>query len=83
MMREQVEKMLRTTDEFMGKFQQIVTMDSLKMMSSEDFEMMKLFLRLMDESKEVLRTEAKTLDSIEIKLDRLLSAKYEVKKIEP
>lgn len=73
-MREQVDKMMETMDKFVSKAQQLITLDSLKIMSSDDFEMMQLCLQLMDESKAVLITEADKLDRIEKKLDKLLSA---------
>lgn len=73
-MREQVDKMMETMDKFVSKAQQLITLDSLKIMSSDDFEMMQLCLQLMDESKAVLITEADKLDRIERKLDKLLSA---------
>lgn len=73
-MREQVDKMMETMDKFVSKAQQLITLDSLKIMSSDDFEMMQLYLQLMDESKAVLITEAEQLDRIEKKLDKLLSA---------
>jgi hypothetical protein len=73
-MREQVDKMMETMDKFVSKAQQLITLDSLKIMSSDDFEMMQLCLQLMDESKAVLITEADKLDRIERKLDKLLFA---------
>ena len=73
-MRTEVEKMLGTVDEVMGKTQKLITLDSLKIMNSDDFEMMQLCLQLMDESKAVLMAEAEQLDRIEKKLDKLLSA---------
>lgn len=73
-MREQVDKMMETMDKFVSKAQQLITLDSLKIMSSDDFEMMQLCLQLMDESKSVLITEADKLDRIERKLDKLLFA---------
>ena len=73
-MREQVDKMMETMGKFVSKAQQLITLDSLKIMSSDDFEMMQLCLQLMDESKAVLITEAEQLDRIEKKLDKLLSA---------
>lgn len=73
-MREQVDKMMETMGKFVSKAQQLITLDSLKIMSSDDFEMMQLCLQLMDESKSVLITEADKLDRIERKLDKLLSA---------
>ena len=74
MMRDKVEKMIETMDKFVSKAQQLITLDSLKIMSSDDFEMMQLCLQLMDESKAVLITEADKLDRIERKLDKLLFA---------
>ena len=71
-MREQVDKMMETMGKFVSKAQQLITLDSLKIMSSDDFEMMQLCLQLMDESKSVLITEADKLDRIERKLDKLL-----------
>jgi hypothetical protein len=73
-MREQVDKMMETMGKFVSKAQQLITLDSLKIMSSDDFEMMQLCLQLMDESKSVLITEADKLDRIERKLDKLLFA---------
>ena len=73
-MREQVDKMMETMGKFVSKTQQLITLDSLKIMSSDDFEMMQLCLQLMDESKAVLITEADKLDRIERKLDKLLFA---------
>lgn len=73
-MREQVDKMMETMGKFVSKAQQCITLDSLKIMSSDDFEMMQLCLQLMDESKSVLITEADKLDRIERKLDKLLFA---------
>ena len=73
-MREQVDKMMETMGKFVSKAQQRITLDSLKIMSSDDFEMMQLCLQLMDESKSVLITEADKLDRIERKLDKLLFA---------
>ena len=73
-MREQVDKMMETMGKFVSKAQQLITLDSLKIMSSDDFEMMQLCLQLMDESKAVLITEADKLDRIERKLDKLLFA---------
>ena len=73
-MREQVDKMMETMGKFVSKAQQLITLDSLKIMSSDDFEMMQLYLQLMDESKSVLITEADKLDRIERKLDKLLFA---------
>lgn len=73
-MREQVDKMMETIGKFVSKAQQLITLDSLKIMSSDDFEMMQLCLQLMDESKSVLITEADKLDRIERKLDKLLFA---------
>ena len=72
-MRTEVEKMLGTVDEVIGKTQKLITLDSLKIMNSDDFEMMQLCLQLMDESKAVLMAEAEQLDLIEKKLDKLLS----------
>ena len=72
-MRTEVEKMLGTVDEVIGKTQKLITLDSLKIMNSDDFEMMQLCLQLMDESKAVLMAEAEQLDRIEKKLDKLLS----------
>ena len=73
-MREQVDKMMETMGKFVSKAQQLITLDSLKIMSSDDFEMMQLCLQLMDESKAALITEADKLDRIERKLDKLLFA---------
>ena len=73
-MREQVDKMMETMGKFVSKAQQLITLDSLKIMSSDDFEMMQLCLQLMDESKSVLITEADKLDRIERTLDKLLFA---------
>lgn len=73
-MREQVDKMMETMGKFVSKAQQLITLDSLKIMSSDDFEMMQLCLQLMDESNSVLITEADKLDRIERKLDKLLFA---------
>ena len=73
-MREQDDKMMETMDKFVSKAQQLITLDSLKIMSSDDFEMMQLCLQLMDESKAVSITEADKLDRIERKLDKLLFA---------
>ena len=73
-MREQVDKMMETMGKFVSKSQKLITLDSLKIMSSDDFEMMQLCLQLMDESKAVLITEADKLDRIERKLDKLLFA---------
>ena len=73
-MREQVDKMMETMGKFVSKAQQLITLDSLKIMSSDDFEMMQLCLQRMDESNAVLITEADKLDRIERKLDKLLFA---------
>lgn len=72
-MREQVDKMIGTIDEVMGKAEQLISLDSLKNMSTDDFEMSQLCLKLFDESKEVIRAEADQIDRIEKKLDKLLS----------
>ena len=72
-MREQVDKMIGTIDEVMGKTEQLISLDSLKNMSTDDFEMAQLCLKLFDESKEVIRAEADQIDRIEKKLDKLLS----------
>lgn len=73
-MRTEVEKMLGTIDEVMEKAGRLISLDSLKNMSTDDFEMAQLCLKLFDESKVVIRTEADQLDRIEKKLDKLLSA---------
>mgnify|MGYP004515095883 CR=1 FL=1 len=72
-MREQVDKMIGTIDEVMGKAEQLISLDLLKNMSTDDFEMAQLCLKLFDESKEVIRAEADQIDRIEKKLDKLLS----------
>ena len=81
MMYDKVEKMMETMDKVVEKTQQLITLDSLKIMSPDDFEMLKLCLQLVDESKEVIKAEAAKLDRIENKLDRLLSAEYVTKKL--
>ncbi len=72
-MRTEVEKMLGTIDEVMEKAGRLISLDSLKNMSTDDFEMAQLCLKLFDESKEVIRAEADQIDRIEKKLDKLLS----------
>ena len=72
-MREQVDKMIGTIDEVMGKTEQLISLDSLKNMSTDDFEMAQLCLKLFYEYKEVIRAEADQIDRIEKKLDKLLS----------
>lgn len=74
MMYCKVEKMIETMDKVVEKTLYLVTPDSLKCMNSDDLEMLQLYLQLMEESKEVIKTEAEQLDRIEKKLDKLLSA---------
>ena len=73
-MRTEVENMIGTIDKVMEKTEQLILLDLLKNMSTDDFEMAQLCLKLFDESKEVIRAEAEQLDRIEKKLDKLLSA---------
>lgn len=49
--------------------------NDLKNMSSEDFKIMQLTLKLIDTSKEIFIEEAKAMERIEKKLDKLLSKK--------
>ena len=74
MMRDKVEKMIETMDKVVEKTLHLFAPDSLKCMNSDDLEMLQLCLQLMEESKEVIETEAEQLDRIEKKLDKLLSA---------
>lgn len=74
-MRNEVESMIGTIDKVMEKAGQLISLNTLKDMSLEDFEMAQLCLKLFDESKEVIKAEADQLDRIEQKLDKLLSAK--------
>ena len=74
MMYCKVEKMIETMDKVVEKTLHLVAPDSLKCMNSDDLEMLQLWLQLMEESKEVIKTEAEQLDRIEKKLDKLLSA---------
>lgn len=74
-MRNEVESMIGTIDKVMEKAGQLISLNTLKDMSSEDFEMAQLCLKLFDESKEVIKAEADQLDRIEQKLDKLLTTK--------
>ncbi|WP_270430627.1 hypothetical protein [Blautia faecis] len=74
MMRDKVEKMIETMDKVVEKTLHLFAPDSLKYMDSDNLEMLQLCLQLMEESKEVVKTEAEQLDRIEKKLDKLLSA---------
>ena len=74
-MRNEVESMIGTIDKVMEKAGQLISLNTLKDMSLEDFEMAQLCLKLFDESKEVIKAEADQLDRIEQKLDKLLTTK--------
>ena len=74
-MRNEVESMIGTIDKVMEKAGQLISLNALKDMSLEDFEMAQLYLKLFDESKEVIKAEADQLDRIEQKLDKLLTTK--------
>lgn len=74
-MRNEVESMIGTIDKVMEKAGKLISLNTLKDMSSEDFEMAQLCLKLFDESKEVIKAEADQLDRIEQKLDKLLTTK--------
>lgn len=77
-MRNEVESMIGTIDKVMEKAGQLISLNTLKDMSLEDFEMAQLCLKLFDESKEVIKAEADQLDRIEQKLDKLLTTKKKI-----
>lgn len=76
-MKKELEKMFGTIDEIMDKMSRLYSLDTIKMMSADDLEMIQAYIRLVDDSKATMQAEADQLDRIEKKLDELLSKEKE------
>ena len=76
-MKKELEKMFGTIDEIMDKMSHLYSLDTIKMMSADDLEMMQTGLKLIEQSRATMQAEADQLDRIEKKLDELLSKKKE------
>lgn len=70
-----------SVNEIMELVRSKIDLNAIEMMSSEDFELMKAALKLVDVSTELTVTYGRTLSSIENKLDLILES-LETKKIE-
>ena len=72
MLRE-TKKLLELTDEIMDLCMgQILNKDMLECMSGEEFEMYKKTLNLMNQSKELVLEQARLMDDIDAKLDKVI-----------
>ena len=76
-MKKELEKMFGTIDEIMDKMSHLYSLDTIKMMSADDLEMMQTGLKLIEQSRATMQAEADQLDRIEKKLDELLSKEKE------
>lgn len=72
---ERTNKLVADIDEMMTIAKRDMDFDSLKDMNGNEFELMKAAYRMIDEAKDLAVEQAKVLDEINQKLDRLLEAK--------
>ena len=73
-MLEQTKKLLEETQEIMDLCMgQILNTDMLQHMSGEEFEMYKKTYALMEHSKELVLEQARLMDELELKLNRVLT----------
>lgn len=72
-MLHETKKLLELTDEIMDLCMgQIMNKDMLTLMSSEEFEMYKKFYELMEQTKTLALEQARLMDDIDTKLDKVI-----------
>lgn len=72
---ERTNKVVENIDKMMEIVERKIDLNSLKCMDSDEFELTKLCLEMIDEAKDLAVEQAKVMDEINQKLDRLLESK--------
>lgn len=75
MLVEKTNKVMAGIDEMMAIVKRKTDLDSLKNMDADEFELVKVALKMVDDCRDLALEQAKVMDDMNKKLDRLLAAK--------